>query len=232
MTDLRVLLHDAAPKPTRHLVFDALAIEAARRRRWRRVSAWLGGLGIVLGLGGGAVGVLAPADRPAQVETLPGPTTVEEIRGPEVEPPSETPRRVDGAPVAAHSATAAPDRTPSAPEEQPAWPGTQPSWEGCVAEGHAEGAELGYNGGLYSTERPTCRYQASRAGGYTGKGRWTLEIRRGVEDIEYRGGESPACMPVGTIQPGDVVTVIVDVGSEGAITEPSYIRAGPDYGCG
>jgi hypothetical protein len=57
-----------------------------------------------------------------------------------------------------------------------------------------------------------------------------MEIRRGTASIWYRSGESPECMPVGTVQPGDLVTVTADAGAE-ASADPPYIRVGPRFGC-
>lgn len=50
MTDIRMLLHEAAPQPLRPLDMTALRARA-RRRTARRVITWLAGLGIAVGAG-------------------------------------------------------------------------------------------------------------------------------------------------------------------------------------
>ncbi len=81
MTDLTTLLQEGAPVPQQPLDVDAL-LQRARRPSGRRLMAWLGGLGAVVGLAipvGGAL--LAPADRRA----------TEIVTGPEISPASTTP---------------------------------------------------------------------------------------------------------------------------------------------
>jgi hypothetical protein len=226
MTDLHALLHEAAPTPRARIDVDRVVAEATRRRRLRRLRLWFGAGVVALGVGSGAAGVLAPADHPAQVETLPGPPTqIDDTTGAighDVGTTTSLPAPIaDGADPREARATSAP---PTATAEE------QTASEGCVAEGTTEGVGLGHNGGLYAQEQPRCRYEATQAAGYEGRGSWVLEIRRGTEDIAYRGGESPDCMPVGVVQPGDVVTVWTDAGTEAA-TDPPYIRVGPSEGC-
>lgn len=71
MTDVRTLLHECAPPPTRALDM-AVVRRRARRSRARSALAWLGAVGVLLGVAvptGGSL--LAPADG----------TGVEAIRG-------------------------------------------------------------------------------------------------------------------------------------------------------
>ena len=221
MTDLRVLLHRAAPTPAARVDIDALIAEADRRQRRRRMALWFGSIAVALGVGGGAAGVLAPADRPSEVNTLPTPT--EHIRDPEISSPAHrtttTTSRFSSASSAGTRSALAASSAPT-PESQRT---TDP--EGCVSEGYPDGVGHNYTFVPVHVEYPECRYQATRPAGYEGSGNtWVVEIRREGEAIVYRGGESPDCMPVGTIQPGD--EVIVSASGAG-----SYIKAGPEYGC-
>lgn len=220
MTDLRVLLHEAAPAPGARVDVDALIAEADRRRRRRRIGLWFGSIAVALGVGGGAAGVLAPADRPSEVNTLPRPTghirETEVVSGPAHRTTTTTSRF-----SSASSAGARPEPAASSPSTPESRSTTAP--EGCVSDGYPEGVGLNYTL-TPRAEYPECQYHATRPAGYEGSGTWWVDIRRGNEAIVYHGGESPDCMPVGTIQPGD--EVIVTASGAG-----SYIKAGPDYGC-
>lgn len=50
MTDIRTLLYEAAPAPSGPLDMTAVRSRSARRS-WRRIAAWMGGVGLVIGAG-------------------------------------------------------------------------------------------------------------------------------------------------------------------------------------
>lgn len=231
MTDLRELLRDAAPEPARAVDVDALVALAARRRRWRRPALWLTGFAVVLGLGGGSAIVVAPAGRPSRVETAPAPSAEP------TEDRRSAPAVAAAAPAGDPADTAADTAvgegtttTTTAASSQPET--TAPAGaEGCTVRGYDEdGVALGPNGGLSSGPKPSCRYRATRPGGYDARGTWEIEIRRNNEVIVLRVGDAPDCAPIGAIQPGDVVVATLHEGQESRL-QPGVIRVGSDVSC-
>lgn len=76
MTDLRTLLHESAPEPARPLEMADIRARASSRPTRRRLAAWIGALGVVLGAG---LALGGPALRPADdsriaVDMTPAPT--------------------------------------------------------------------------------------------------------------------------------------------------------------
>lgn len=232
MTDLRTLLHDAAPRPSRAVDVDALVREAvARRRPWRRAVLGLGAIIAAGGLGLGATGVLSPASHPTQIET--------------------TPTRVpaagaDDAPAAGGSSASDATATGSAAAPRAASVGagnhasqvasdgpaaSEP--EGCHLRSGGAGVKMpGGTGGVGMDDMYAnrCSYQATQAGGYRGTGSWSVTIERnGVSTTYDYARRSPACGGRGTIRPGDVVTVSIRTG--GATSPDAEVWAGPQDGC-
>src|SRR5687767_14793883 len=79
MTDIRTLLHEAAPGPSAPLDVEVLVVRAAHRPWHRRVVVWLAGLVAVVGVGVPLRSVLVPStdgdvDRVQTVRPAPAPS--------------------------------------------------------------------------------------------------------------------------------------------------------------
>ena len=234
MTDLRTLLHDAAPRPTAALDVDAVLVTAAGRRRpWRRIGMWFGGVAVAAGLTGGAVGVLSPASS-TDVDTAPAPSERREV----AQPSGEVDDRVTfEAASSTHetstTTTAARTAATSGDEE---WDelGAPPAedGEGChvVAGGTGWASPtppIAGGAGNDDMSADRCGYVARERGGYRGSGTWSVTIERDGERITFAHLDSPECAD-DVIRPGDIVTV--SVRTAGATAE-GEIHAGPDVGC-
>ena len=229
MTDLRTLLHDAAPRPSRRIDVDALIAEAARRRPWRRIVLWFASIAAVVGIGGGAIVGLAPADRPAEVGTVPAPSAISTT----TTTPSDSTCQVVAAgdtPVASPGSASA-MATPDA--DEPAWYQHEPPHEECDL--HPGGYGLSQDGvggaGFDDPRTQTCTFTATAAGGYRAAGTWSLTIERDGQRIDRSHVlRSATCEDVGFIRRGDVVTVQVRTPG-GATTVDTFISAGPRWSC-
>lgn len=234
MTDLRTLLHDAAPRPSGPVDIGALMAEAGRRRPWRRIGLWFASLVAVIGIGGGAVIGLAPADDPSHIDTLPGPTTTttavasdegisaRTVAGPTAMPTTTTP-------------AAAVSPSSEASGDEPSWywrPPTEPTECELTAGGSGvSDDDLGGGAGFDDPGTHTCTFIATDDGGYRAAGTWSITIERDGDRIgRSHLDRSPACEDVGFILPGDVVTVNVRTPG-GATTADTSIGAGPSWSC-
>jgi hypothetical protein len=233
MTDLRTLLHDAAPRPAHAVDIDALTAEAARRRPWRRIGLWLGSIVVVLGVGGGAVIGLAPADDPSEVDTLPAPEVTTTTAPGAADAGAITVVGSDTSPATTLPADVASEDA-TAETAEPPWYWHEPERESCELQSGGAGVsdeDVGGGAGFDDPNTHTCTFTATEPGGYLAAGTWSLVIERDGERIE-RGhlDQSPACADVGFIRPGDVVTVSVR-SPGGATTADTYINAGAQWSC-
>ena len=236
MTDLRVLLAEAAPAPTAHPDFRALVRLGRRRNVARRIRLGLAALAVVAGVGGAGANVFAPASQPQQLSADRDNLTLEDelaAETPQDEPPvhEEASAAASGSDAPARSSTAAIPAAP-APADY-ATPATTvvkgDSSEGCELTGRTEGGVTA--GPWYGNVSgwPTCTYRATQAGGYAAQGTWRIEIRRGGEQIALTSARDPHCAAVGVIQAGDEVTVTL--ANDGSDPDDRFIRVGPAHHC-
>ena len=236
MTDLRVLLAEAAPTPAASPDFVALVRAGRRRNLSRRIKLGFAAVALVAGVGGAGANVFAPAAQPQQLSTDGNTAVAEDDASVDASGPIAS-ERTDpraSAPVgnasAASSGTTLPAAPPPANEVAPATTVVQEkSDEGCELTGRTEGGVTA--GPLYGNTSgwPTCTYRATEAGGYVAQGTWRIEIRRGSEQITFTSGRDAQCAAVGVVQPGDEVTVML--ANDGSDPDERFIRIGPSHHC-
>jgi hypothetical protein len=110
---------------------------------------------------------------------------------------------------------------------------TTPGAAGCAVESQTDTVDVTtpVGGAGFGGNQRTCDFIATQAGGYVAHGTWNVEVKRGKAYFIYKhNGEPFACAPVGTIQPGDHVSLTLTYGSDAA-ADPQYVRAGPDQHC-
>ncbi len=152
-----------------------------------------------------AVACAAPPHRAAAPPAPPAATAPSTTRkdAPLVRPPRTVVAAVRTVAVGA-TARALPRATETTTTQ---WVDTSPPDPGCTSESH--GTDVVFPGGTGGVGTGAgyqdCFYVASRPGGYSGRGTWTITIHRNGEDITLDSGHDPSCGPTGTIRPGDEV---------------------------
>ena len=229
------LLELAAPEPTRP--FDHAVITRARGGRHRRW-AWLAG---IVAIGGAAIpttAALLPAgnDGGTRVETIkpePDTDTPQPEPGTEVPPTRAVRTSADRMTGAIGSAPNAGSRWPVADDMQPV---DAPESDGCAAQ--STGTDVyAYPVGVFGTGQnwtpESCSFKATADAGYRASGAWTIRIKRDGHEIRYSSSTSPSCGAVGTIHPGDNVTLSASDGSDYAPVDQaaSYVEAGSKAHC-
>jgi hypothetical protein len=181
--------------------------------------------GVVAIVAGAAAGpadlVLSPGgDRGVTVDgvglgtTTTIPTTASSLPAPEAarpvlaqERPSSGRGEAAAAPAPTTAAAVVADtsarQSPRSPDGAPAEP-TGSAGEGCGVYSKP-GTGVGPVAGPGGDSVVECTYTATRPGGYSGSGTWTLDIVRDGRTITFDSVRGPACQPVGLIRPGDVV---------------------------
>ena len=175
MTDLRTLLHDAAPMP-RHPLDMAAVRRRSQRLGLRRVGLWVGALGVLAGVAVPVAGGLVPSSDPdAGVQVIPGPittttsTTTPDLVGPDTDAPqseaSSDSDRPDVLPGGASGASAG-----SAEATERVIPWSPPTTEVARPVNRADypaAAECSVdNEGLAAGEQRRCRFTATTSGGF------------------------------------------------------------------
>jgi hypothetical protein len=260
MPDLSTLLHDSAPAPRRPLDLAAVH-QRARLSGVRRRLLWLGGLGALLALPGGA-GILAPAGD--------GGDTVDSRRPPAITP--DRPAVGDDGPAADAGGTAAPgdgDDAIAAGTGTRGTPTTSPAPASSAADAGAPTlVEVGPTGGADGNvptpfpsasacavddvghvpgEERRCRFTATAGGGASlrssgptssvgARGR-VIITRNGqttTHEVQYqsvRAGELGAFACGGLIEPGDLVEVVLTTKSTPDDGTVTTLGAGEGWEC-
>ena len=258
MTDLRTLLHDAAPTPRRPLDMAAVR-RRSQRLGLRRVGLWLGALGVLAGVAVPVAGGLVPSSGPdAGVDVGPGPTTTTTL----------DPDPGDGGPVPssipadeAEASTASRVGSPrSGDDPSPVTPAS-PGNAGAPATTEPPAALAGQypaapecsvdNEGLGAGEQRRCRFTATKTGGaslissdgvdpeatvfrgevfLTRAGRTTrYEVGHSAGARAGEVGVAAGCSDV-VIEPGDLVEVVLTNGS-GRQVATTTLGAGDGWAC-
>lgn len=253
MTDLRTLLNASAPTPTRPLDMRAVR-RRAQRTRARRALAWLGAIGVLVGIGvptGGAL--LSPADR-SRVDAIDGDraiATTTSVVG-EVDDSSEVAPDSNSSEGASEAGQGVVGGDPGSPLLE--HPTTTRSTARPRADAYPRAAGCSVNDdGLAEEESRVCRFTATTRGnaymrtdggvhyfGVQPDGRVTV-TRAGVSTTYQVGntgvtaedpnGEEAAvfagCGSNGTfIEPGDLVEVVLTRTSSTEPTATTVLTAG------
>ena len=250
MTDIRTLLHDAAPSPTGPL--DMAAVRArARRSPGRRLAAWIVGAGALIGVGvpvGNAVLVTGGHDTAVEVVD-PTPTTgVTTTSIPAAAPQRDAPAtdREYGAGSTASNVTDAESALPASSGSEAPTMGYDPPYpraSECSVDTY----------GLASGDARTCRFTATAAGGWnyyqpphgptiTEIPYIEVSVTRGDETRVYRTERVPSGTPTGgyrlkgcdddIIRPGDRVEVLIQQADPWMdIRNEMGVGAGSGWGC-
>lgn len=178
MTDLRTLLHDAAPEPTRTVDVDGLLERAATRRRWPRLASYFAALVAAVAVANGAGHALAPAD-PAEVRTLPAEETTTVPPSPLVERGPE--------PAAATGSTTAPTTPRLSPTTTTASSRADASAaaddHSChvIGSGNGEPGSDRIRASTPDGDDPSfdegCAYRSRAVQGFRGTGSWYVQVK-------------------------------------------------------
>lgn len=244
MTDLRTLLHEAAPLPSGPLDMGSVRRRAARLRV-RRATTWLAGVLAVAGvtLPATGSGVLAPGGTGTDVGVGVG---VERNDAPHPTAMAVPATGAGGGAGAAPAPTAQPRRAPdgtarsaggATQPDGPALGDVQPPAPSCSVD----------DAGLREGEQRVCRFTATKAGGAglrsdgaaqpTGARGDVYYVRNGVRShqrVEYQragaGGVGVfACAEF--LEPGDLVEVVVTAGAARPDRPTSTLGAGEGWSC-
>lgn len=242
MTDIRTLLHEAAPTPAGPL--DMAVVHArARRRSWRRVGAWVAGLGVVIGaavpVGGSLLVSAGQGDRRPAAEDATG-DDASSINGRATDERGAKPARDpgsgvdDGTPidgeVGAPPSGSTADRTagPSTTAAAPAPSTSHPAAASCSVD----------TAGLDDGAMRSCRFTATKTGGAgmtssgatgptpgVGPSGEVTVTRNGVSQTYSVGRHGARAGDAGVfvgcnvfIQPGDLVDVVLTNSSSSTAT--------------
>lgn len=236
MTDLRVLLAEAAPAPAAPPDFVALVRAGRRRNIARRIKLGFAAVALVAGVGGAGANVFAPAAPPQQLSADRNTSAVDSdvsVESPVSDVAERGGTRASATPGDADAKSAETTLPAGPPPVNDFGPATtvvqEKGDEGCELTGRTEGGVTA--GPLYGNASgwPTCTYRATEAGGYSNQGTWRIEIRRGGEQITFTSGRDPQCAGVGVVQPGDEVTVML--ANDGSDPDDRFVRIGPDHHC-
>lgn len=240
MDTLRELVERSATPPSRPLDLDTVKVRAGQLRRRRHLGT--AGSTLVLAAVLSFVVMRAPFAAPAQPEILggtdlatmddpaPGVDTTEGVAqlrdGDGLAEPVHSEPVIKEQPTATEAPDAMADPQPAGtpqttPHDGDAVPGGPGLDEGCRVELH---------------DSP-CTYVATMEGGYEadGSGDWTITIERGDVQFVINGEVDPVCGAMGTIQPGDRVTVDPTRGSDPLLLSyggHTWVAAGSTYGDG
>ena len=232
MTELRSLLHDSAPVPSGPLDMAAVR-RRARRTGFRRVAAWLAGLGAIAGIGfplGGSI--LVNADQPGRprVERV-APETAEDL-GDHTATTSRTADATGGgsARVTATTLLRAQPTTTTTTATSPAAEQNDVKPPVAVSAEQRDFPPAPFcavdNVGLAANQSRSCRFTATTAGGGTVKTtspvypppgiRAEMRITRNGETTTHmighqrvQAGEAGTFYCGALIEPGDLVEVVL-----------------------
>ena len=255
MTDLRTLLHEAAPTPSRPLDMAAVR-RRSQRLGLRRVGVWVGALGVLAGIAVPVAGGLVPSSDPdAGVDVGPGPTTTTTL-DPDPDDAAPAPTSIHAADVEASADPSVgpgrgdADGSPLAPTSPGDGAPTTTEATPALASGHPAAPECSVdNEGLGAGEQRRCRFTATKRGGaqmwtsgpvgtaaadvkgeviLTRQGQTTrYEVTRG----NARAGEAGVFLGCGSfIEPGDLVEVVLTNGSDVQV-HTTTLGAGDGWTC-
>lgn len=204
MTDIRQLLQQSAAVPSAPLRVTDVERRAAKRGLWRRLTLALAGLTTLAGvLIGGRLGV-SPASRSEIGREVHGTeaTATPVERG---APGSRAGFQASQLPMVSPATDVRRQVVVPTPTPQPGSAGGDFA-DSCTVAPPPDVIVAGFG-----PASNTCRYTASKPGGYQAQGVWDIRIERGNSVIvrSSASGDAP-CSASGFIHAGDVVTATVD----------------------